>query len=281
MKQLTRNLVLACALVAGLGSCTAAGLVNGALVAAQGLFISDTDEVRLGAQTAAKVLSETPEYPNQELKAYVTDVGRKLAAASERPNLAWQFFVVETTDINAFAAPGGYLFVTTGALRLMSNEAQLAGVMGHEITHVAHKHSVHALQRELVAQGVATALLQGNTQQLYDLASSLAANLILKGFDRNDELDADKGGAKLAYQLGYDPRELGTFLDELRRQTGEIPSWLVATSDHPRTDDRLTQLSDYMTAQGMDFSNVTKAEAPFAANVTAKLGSSVSASPSP
>ena len=244
MKKLLRNLVLSGVLVAGVSSCTAAGLVNGALVAAQGLFISDTDEVRLGAQTAAKVLSETPEYPNPEIKAYLTGIGQKLAAASERPNLAWQFFAVETTDINAFAAPGGYLFVTTGALRLMSNEAQLAGVMGHEITHVTHHHYREQLAKNatlgVALQGVLAATNAGQGTQL---AAGAAFQLAGLTFSRGDESDADKGGTLLLGRVNRNPLGIAKYFE--RAKSMGVPEWL---SDHPGTAIACTRWRSWSTA---------------------------------
>lgn len=246
-------------------------VIKGGMVAAQGLFISEADEIRIGQETTAKVLAQMPEYPNPTVRDYVNRIGQQMVAHSERKTLTYQFRVVQSSEVNAFAAPGGFIFVTTGALRLMKNEAQLAGVLGHEVGHVAKQHSINSIRQTMLAQGVATAVLDGNNNQLIQTAANVGANLILKGFDRGAELESDQLGATYAYAAGYDPRELGTFLDALRQGSGEMPPWLVATSDHPRTDDRLTKLSEYMTLKGMQPATMKLGEAEYKANVTANL----------
>lgn len=247
-------------------------VLKGGMVAAQGFFISDADEIQLGRQTMAKVLAEMPENPNPDLRDYVNRIGQQMAAQSDRTNIAYEFRVIESNDINAFAAPGGFLFVTTGALRLMKNEAQLAGVLGHEVGHVAKRHSVESVRKAMIAQGVATAVLDGNNNKLMEMGANIAATLILKGFDRGAELESDRLGASYTYKAGYDPRALGSFLEALRELSGDAPPWLVATSEHPRTDDRLTKLSEYMVQEKMAFTSLKTGEAEYKAAVTDRLG---------
>lgn len=262
--------------VAGCASLSPADIatrvIKGGAVAAQGLFLSDADEVQLGQQTMAKVFAQTPEYPNPQVRDYVTQVGMRMVAQCERPTLPFQFHVLQSNEVNAFAAPGGFVFVTTAALRLMQNEAQLAGVVGHEVGHVAKKHSMGAIRNAMIAQGVATAVLDGNNNQLIQAGANVAANLILKGFDRGAELEADSLGASYAYKAGYDPRELGTFLDRLRQGTGDISPWLVATSDHPRTDDRLAKLTGYIDTEHMQLSGLKTDPEDFKTHVLDLLG---------
>lgn len=277
MRSRALMLVLASALaVAGCKNMTGADLASrvlqGGIVASQGLFISDVDEVKIGMQTTAKVLAEMPEHPNPELRDYVNAIGQKMAAQSVRTNLKYQFRVVESRDVNAFAAPGGFIFVTTPALRLMKNEAELAGVLGHEVAHVDRKHSIGGIQRALLAQGVAVAVLQGNSSQLTELGANVAATLILKGFDRDAELESDRLGAQWAFNSNYDARALGGFLDTLRQTSGDVPAWLSPFSDHPRTDDRLDQLNRYFTEQQMDFTFGQLGQAEFKARVLDLLG---------
>lgn len=222
------------------------GLLRGAAIAAQGLFITERDEIALGEATARQILQQIPRAQDPALEAYVTGVGRRLAAQSERPQLPYRFFVLESKDVNAFAAPGGFLFVTTGALRLMQNEAQLAGVLGHEIAHVAKKHSVNAIRKTLIAQGIATAILTDNPTQLTAIAANIGATLILRGFDRQAETEADLLGAGYAFRSGYDPRALSSFLTALARTSGEPPRWLAPIADHPRSDDRIARLNQLL-----------------------------------
>ena len=224
-------------------------ILRGAAIAAQGLFITDQAEYELGRATAANILGQVPQHPDPALRAYVDRVGKAVAARSERPKLPYQFFVLDQKEANAFAAPGGFVFVTSGALRLMTNEAQLAGVLGHEVAHIARKHSVQAIRKALIAQGVASAVLDPGSSQFLVIAANVAATVILKGFDRNAELEADSAGAAYALRTGYDPRALGGFLDTLARTSGEVPKWLLPVAGHPRSDDRRTRL-DALIADG-------------------------------
>jgi beta-barrel assembly-enhancing protease len=217
-------------------------ILRGAVIAAQGLFISERDEIALGQQTTARILQQMPRTKDAALEAYVGRIGRQVAAVSERPNLPYQFFVLESKELNAFAAPGGFVFVTTGLLRFMGEEAQLAGVLGHEVAHVAKKHSINAIRKALVAQGVASAVLSDNQSQLMAIAANIAATLILKGFDRKAELEADRVGAMYSLRAGYDPQSLVRFLDALGKASGEPPDWLMPVADHPRSNDRVAQL---------------------------------------
>lgn len=247
-------------------------VIKGGIVASQGLFISEADEIKIGQQTTAKVLVQMPEYPNPGVRDYVSNIGQLMVAQCDRQNLAYQFRVVESNEVNAFAAPGGFIFVTTGALRLMKNEAELAGVLGHEVGHVAKRHTINSIRQAMLAQGVATAVLDGNDNKLIEMGANIGANLILKGFDRGAELESDRLGASYTYKAGYDPRALGAFLDALRQGSGEIPGWLVATSDHPRTDDRLTKLSEYMVGEKMALESLKLNQAEYKARVLDVLG---------
>lgn len=252
LKRLIPTAALAVALsVSGMPSAEAISvndILRGAAIAAQGFFISEADEIALGKATAAKVMQQMPRTKDAALEAYVTRVGKAVAAQSDRPNLPYQFFVLETNELNAFAAPGGFIFVTTGLLRFMGEEAQLAGVLGHEVAHVAKKHSVKAIRKAMVAQGVATAALGDNPSQLTAIGANIAATLILKGFDRKAELEADQVGAGYSFRAGYDPKSLVRFLDALGKASGEPPDWLMAVADHPKSADRVVRLNQHLTS---------------------------------
>ena len=282
-KPLLPALVALCAL-ASFG-CTVQNAVLGTAVAAQALFITDADEIKIGRETRDKVLVEYPPYPNPVIRDYLQTLGEKLVTKSERKGLKYEWYVVDSPEVNAFAAPGGFVFVTTGALKLMKNEAQLAGVVGHEIAHVAKYHSINGIRQTLIAQGVITGAVGQNAAQLTQLGANIAANLILKHGDRGQELESDRLGAEYAYALGYDPRELGGFLDALSKQTGETPGWLTWFSDHPGTNDRLKLLNEHFTAKKWTFDATTRAEAEYQANVLTPLGvaaaPAASTSPSP
>lgn len=284
MRKPLLPVLVALAALASVG-CTVQNAVLGAATAAQALFISEADEIKIGRETRDKVLVEYPPYPNPAVRDYLTNLGERLVAQSERKNLKYEWYVVDSAEINAFAAPGGFVFVTTGALKLMRNEAMLAGVVGHEIGHVAKYHSINGIRQTLIAQGVIVGAVGQNASQITQLGANIAANLILKHGDRNQELESDRLGAEYAYALGYDPRELGGFLDALSKQAGETPGWLTWFSDHPGTNDRLRLLTDHFGIKKWTFDAKTKNEAEYQANVLTPLGvapgSTPAASPSP
>lgn len=283
-KPLLTGLVAAAVVAASLG-CTVQNAILGTAVAAQALFIGDADEIKIGKETRDKVLVEYPAYPNPVLRDYLQDLGERLVKQSERKNLKYEWYVVDSKEINAFAAPGGFVFVTTGALKLMKNEAQLAGVLGHEIGHVAKYHSINGIRQTLIAQGVVVGVVGQAGDKLTQLGANIAANLILKHGDRNQELESDRLGAEYAYALGYDPRELGGFLKDLSEQGGETPGWLTWFSDHPGTNDRLRLLTEFFGVKKWTFAGKTKNEAEYQAKVLTTLGvaprPAASASPLP
>ena len=271
MRKSMLTALTAAAIATSLG-CTVQNAILGTAVAAQALFIGDADEIKIGRETRDKVLVEYPPYPNPVLRDYLQDLGERLVAQSERKNLKYEWYVVDSKEINAFAAPGGFVFVTTGALKLMKNEAQLAGVLGHEIGHVAKYHSINGIRQTLIAQGVVVGAVGQSASQLTQLGANLAANLILKHGDRGQELESDRLGAEYAYALGYDPRELGGFLDALSQESGETPAWLTWFSDHPGTNDRLRLLTEFFDMKKWTFTAKKKNEAEYQTQVLATLG---------
>lgn len=226
-----------------LASSGCAQLFVGGLVAAQALLpVSDAQEVAIGEAGAQQILAQpgVRVRPDPVLAAYVGQVGQRMARLTGRPALPWRFFVLEDPDRNAFALPGGFIFVTTGVLRVMSNEAQLAGVLGHEAAHVARRHGVAQLKRTMVAQGVLISTL-GTSPQVAQLAGRLAAELALRGYGRQAELEADQLGARYAAGARYDPRQLISFLQVLGRSERRAP-WLGPLETHPGTGERVARL---------------------------------------
>lgn len=248
--------------------CSTSNVIAGAATAAQALFITDDQEVAIGRQGMTQIFAQTPEYTNPTVHAYVNTIGQKMVAQCERSTLPFEFHVLDSSEINAFAEPGGFVFVTTGALALMTNEAQLAGVLGHEVGHVAKKHGVAAMQSQLAAQGLSTAILGKNANQLITTGSNIVTGLILKGFGRGQEEQADSLGTQYSYQAGYDGRGLSTFLNTLSQAVGDTPTWLVPVSDHPRSDDRIKLLDTMLgtSTYSSETGKVTNADA-FKTNV--------------
>lgn len=210
------------------------------------LKVSDADERKLGEEVSQQLRDEFGVYQDKEVARYVTLVGRILAQGSTRPGLDWQFIVLDTDGVNAFAAPGGIVHVTRGALGLIKNEAELAGVLGHEITHVTAKHTVRSIQKNklvsLTAEevGGSTGLSQS---VLSRLAQAAYKNVINNAFDRDDEIESDKVGIVLANKAGYAPAALSGVLQRLadRNRNQDQPNGMFAS--HPLLKDRVANIA--------------------------------------
>ncbi len=204
------------------------------------ILIDGTTEARMGLETDKGIRKQYPAVTDTALIAYVHEVGQRLAAHSPRSNLQYRFTVLESDIVNAFAAPGGYIYVTTGLLKAAEDEAELAGVLAHEIGHVCGRHALRAVQNMLGVQ-LATRLLLGDTEQgLWHQVSSVGASLFTLKNSRDHELEADQFGLRISYEAGYDPEGLVRFLEHLRQLYGDgahgIEGWL---STHPANDDRI------------------------------------------
>jgi predicted Zn-dependent protease len=208
-------------------------------------LLTEEQELEAGRLNDAQVLTEMGIYDDRALQEYVTSVGLRLAAISERPTLSWHFTVVDVPAINAFALPGGYVYVTRGILPFLDDESQLAGVLGHEIGHVTARHSVQQYSKATGAQlGVilGSILMPGgaNTAQLG--AAGLGV-LFLKN-SRDDEAQADELGVRYASRAGWDPAGIPRMLTTLARIEEEsdnkgVPNWLAT---HPAPADRVQRV---------------------------------------
>ena len=214
-------------------------------------LVSEQQEIQMGQQGAQQVAQEVGLIKDQALQNYVQSVGSAIAAKSERPNLPWTFRAVDDPSPNAFALPGGYVFVTRGLLDLMNNEAELASVLGHEIGHVTARHSVHQMSEQQLAQlalGVG-AILSPTVAQLGGAASQGLGLLFLK-YSRDDERQADDLGFRYALNQGYDVRYMDDVFRSLQRlgeasKESPLPSWLAT---HPGEAERI-QTIDSKLAQ--------------------------------
>lgn len=257
-----KTLLAASLALATLSGTGCAQLLLGGLTAAQALQpISEEQEIEIGRSAAQEVLndSETHVYTNPTVNAYVRSVGKRMAARSERPGLPWEFRVVEDPALNAFALPGGQIFITTGALKAMKNEAELAGVLGHEVAHVAHKHGIAKLQQAMVAQGVVIATL-GSSPQIAQQAGVIALSVVLNGQGRTAELEADRYGTIYEARENYLPTALGDFLETITQASGETPRWLGALSTHPPLNERLETIRQTISQNRLSGSLVRQSE---------------------
>jgi len=212
----------------------------------KGLKLSDADERKIGEQVSAELCQTFGVVQDAAVTKYVSLVGSVLAQASSRPDLQWEFIVLDTDGINAFASPGGLVHITRGALGLIKTEAELAGVLGHEITHVTEKHTVNSIQKSNAISLGADQAGKGITGEIISQIAQRAYSDILNNrFDRKDEMESDTVGITLANKVGYSPAGLGTFLTKLSDRATAAnqsePSGLFAS--HPQIKDRIDNLT--------------------------------------
>jgi predicted Zn-dependent protease len=199
---------------------------------------------------AAVLLGSKPLHPDMALQRYVNQLGRWISLQSSRPQLPWTFAVLDDPGFNAFAAPGGYVFVTKGLVDRAADEAELAGILAHEITHVTAKHHLQAIAKTARA-GLLTQVI--GSQLKGDLAGAVSAqflslgrDLYSRGLDQGDEFDADRSGVALAARAGFDPYGLVAVLQQLRSAAPDNPLFALSLSTHPPAQQRLDLLEQAM-----------------------------------
>lgn len=209
--------------------------------------VSTEEEIQIGEQLISGILGAAPLVDNSELQQYVNDVGSWVARQSERPHLPWSFGVIDSTGINAFAAPGGYIVLTRGLLKLIEDEAQLAGVLAHEIAHVDGRHHLIALKSAMNQEFWADLGLNlvGNPEVLNRLVNA-GIELYASGLDRKYEYRADLNAVVLAARAGYDPYALLNVLAAIDSINPSRASLQVLLKTHPPTQDRIAELSAIM-----------------------------------
>lgn len=209
----------------------------------QDLKITDEEEQALGAQVSDHIRQRYGVVQDEAVHKYVSLVGTVIAQASSRPGLPWKFIVLDTDAVNAFAAPGGYVHITRGALGLIENEAQLAGVLGHEITHVSEKHTLKAIQKGKMVELGASETLGSNKFLFEQLANKTYELIIENSFDRDDEREADKVGITLANKVGYAPSGLSVFLQGLADRNTASTEKRGLFASHPDIKDRIDRIT--------------------------------------
>jgi predicted Zn-dependent protease len=218
---------------------------------AAGRPMTAEEETGVGIDLAAEVLGAAPLVPDTALQCYVNQVGRWIASQTSLPKLEWHFAVIDSPVVNAYAIPGGYVFVTRGMFDLIENEAQLAGVLGHEMAHVVKRHHIRAI--ELERKRTATTGLGGLAlNQLAESAGLVSYGSLLKGvstlyskgLDKDDEYEADIEGMLLAARSGYNPFGLPLVLQKMGKISTTDNSITVLLSSHPQLNARMDSIQN-------------------------------------
>ncbi|HXG53781.1 MAG TPA: M48 family metalloprotease [Vicinamibacterales bacterium] len=213
------------------------------------LVISESDERKIGEKVSEMVRRNFGVFQDKAVGRYVTLVGTVMAQASSRPDLKWEFIVLDTDGVNAFASPGGIVHITRGALGLIKSEAELAGVLGHEITHLTKRHTVNSIQKNKRVEFAAD-VAPGSNMWIEGLTNAVYDNIVEKGFDRGDEEESDKEALRLASRVGYNPSGLATFLNKLAARNKDVQTdrnGLFAS--HPETQGRIDDLGKQIKSE--------------------------------
>ena len=204
--------------------------------------ITDQEERQLGEQVSLQLRTRFGVMQDEKVTKYVTLVGTALAQASTKPGLEWKFIVLDTDGVNAYAAPGGFVHITKGLLGLIKNEAELAGVLGHEVTHISERHTVDAIkQGKLVNMGGEAAGSGGGLrQQFLSKMAAAAFNKIFEGeFSQKDENESDRIGAQLANKVGYAPNGIAEVLKKIQARNTSRQDRNGMFASHPSVKERL------------------------------------------
>jgi len=208
--------------------------------------IGEKEEIEIGQDMASRLLGAAPLMANDGVQRYVNSVGRWLASQTERPDLPWRFGVLEAPQLNAFATPGGHIFITRGLLERMKSEAELAGVLAHEISHVLKKHHLKAIQKgaQMELAGAAVSMLARQDRNAVSREKLLTAGteLFSRGLDKSDELEADRLGVVIAARGGYDAYGLPSVLQTLQAMNPEDSGVALMFKTHPAPAERLDAL---------------------------------------
>jgi predicted Zn-dependent protease len=221
------------------------------------LLVSDEQEAQIGRQVKQQLeQKEHVRYvQDPQVVAFVKGLTDRILphAEKDRPGVAWTVSVIDDPKtVNAFATPGGFLYVYSGLLLAAGNPAEVAGVMAHEAGHVAGRHSARQMVDAVGLQALTALALGQNPGVAAQIASAVAGQGIMLANSRGDETEADDYGARYADAAGFDPHGLITFFQKLQQQEGQTPQLLKFLSDHPATPDRIAHLEAYIREQGLD-----------------------------
>src|SRR2546425_356380 len=233
--------------------------VNPATGSRQLTLVSESQEIALGRDYDQQVAASIGIYADSGLQRYIQQFGARLAASSERPNLPWSFRVVDDPVVNAFALPGGFIYVTRGILAHLNSEAELAGVVGHEIGHVTARHSASQMTKQQLAQvGLVVGSIASSEFGRYAGLASQALGVLFLKYSRDNERQADDLGLRYMRRVNYDPREMPHVFEMLARVSqaqggGRVPEWLAT---HPDPKTRRGRIEQEIAALPQNFTGV-------------------------
>ncbi len=240
--------------------------VNPATGATQLMLVSEAQEIQMGQQYDSQVVATVGLYPDAAMQRYIQQLGTRLAATSERPNLPWTFRVVNDPAVNAFALPGGFIYVTRGILVELNSEAELASVVGHEIGHVTARHTAAEMSKQqLIGLGLAVGTVASSTVARYAGVASRALGILYLQFSRDDESQADQLGLRYMQRANYDAREMPKVFLMLGKVSaasggGRLPEWLQT---HPDPEHRYERISQDVAALPQNFSGTVVDHGPY------------------
>jgi predicted Zn-dependent protease len=216
----------------------------------QVVLMSEAQEIAMGQEADPQIVAQFGLYENAALQAFIQEKGKAMAAISHRPNIEYHFKVIDSDVINAFAVPGGYVYFTRGIMAHFNSEADFAGVLGHEIGHIAHRHTVEQQRNQMLGQlGLIAGMIISPTIAQFGEAASQGLGLMLLKFGRDAERESDQLGVEYSTKIGYDAREMAQFFRTLQRSSeaagsDPLPNFL---STHPDPGDRLTTVTKLAT----------------------------------
>lgn len=220
-------------------------LVVGAVVVLAACGISTQQEVQMGQQYSQQINAQLPIVSDPEINRYINVLGDSIASLSDERNLDWRFYVVDSKEVNAFAVPGGFIYINRGLIERSQNLAMLAGVLGHEIGHVTERHSVQQMEKMQQANiGVTLACILTKVceNQAAGTLINVAGTAVFAKFSRDDEREADRDAVTFVSRAGIDPRGIPAMfrvlLEERRRQPAAVDGWF---STHPLEEDRIAE----------------------------------------
>ena len=215
------------------------------------ILISDAQEVAIGQEMNQQLQEQERVLADPQWQAYITELGQRIVAVSDRKDLEYHFAVIESDQINAFAAPGGYVYFYSALIKKMDNEAELAAVMAHEISHVVARHSVKRLQSVMGLSIVLDLALGNKSDQTQQLAGA-ALGVVMSGYSRSNEHEADDFGLTYMTRAGWDPKGMIGMFEKLQAMEGDHQAnfFEMLASSHPQTSDRIASTRDRIAQMG-------------------------------